>query len=112
MTGSLPRQGTLDIPDAAMPMGGMPMMMGMGAPAPGGGGDGAAETEAEPEEEQIEFDVKLEACVHPSSFPIPIRLYGTAGNLNVTKCVHWPHRSGLTRRRKSPSSRRSEPLHL
>ena len=66
MTGPLLRQGTLDIPDAAMPMGGMPMMMG--APVPGGGGGGGAtEAEAEPEEEQTEFDVKLEACVHLST---------------------------------------------
>ena len=45
---------TLNIPDAAMPMG-----MPMGMPVAGA----AAEEAAEPEEEKTEFDVKLEAYV-------------------------------------------------
>ena len=53
-------QDTLDIPDSAMPMGGMPMMMGAAAPAADAAG-GAAEAEEEPAEEKTEFDVKLEA---------------------------------------------------
>ena len=50
---------TLNIPDAAMPMG-VPMGMPMGVPAAGGA---AAEEEEEEEEEKTEFDVKLEAYV-------------------------------------------------